>query len=128
MPTLFDDLMSSAGVAMLFDTSGEDITCTPEGGQPVSLKAVLSNARTVEKTTTRGRHKVSQREATITNSPSSPYGGMALPPLNGTMRIGGAEGTDWSIVERNESRGGLWRLVLEQQEVIERTRPDYRAK
>jgi hypothetical protein len=112
-------------VAMLFDTSGEEITFTPEGGQPATMTALVGNVRIVEKITTRGRHKVSQRDLTICDSPSGPYGGVAQPLLNAVAAIGG---DPWSVVEVHSGKGGTWRLVVEQQAVIERTRPEYRAR
>jgi hypothetical protein len=132
MPSLFNDLMGSAGVALLLDTVGEIVTITPEGGEPVSLIAVLGNIRTVEKQfgSGQGRKKVAQRDCTITDSPSGPYGGIAVALKNMIVTIPGGPGASdetWTVGEIHRPSGGLWKLVLENHSLLERTREQYRS-
>lgn len=85
-----DTQFAASGLPMLFERLGTaGVICTPEGGSPVTLTAIVGEEVITVEEGNRGRERVRRREIKITRDPSGPYGGVAAPEPTMTVTIGG---------------------------------------
>lgn len=95
MPSLFDSQMV-VGASLLLETSGEPVTLTPKGEQPISIPlALVSYEETVEKNSGEVRSKVRQRLISIPNQSQAVL-------LDATITY---QGTEYAVVGIDSKTG-----------------------
>lgn len=98
------------------------VSYTAKGGSPVNLSAIIGAITYEDRQRESGLVRMAVREITITNDPSSTYGGVAVPALNATATV---DEESWSIAHISSPGGNLHTLRLEAPAAGEVLRNDY---
>ena len=85
-----DTQFAASGLPVLFEQLGTaGVICTPAGGDPVTLRAIVGEEVIEVEEGERGKERVRRREIKITRNPGGPFGGVATPQPTMTVTIDG---------------------------------------
>ena len=122
--TRHNDLLTDMGAPLLWQHHGESITYTPDGGEAVTLTALVRRDTEASQGAEHGQRLARRDEIIIPTTAAASYDGqyVADPQVNDTVTIDGME----YVVRDVLSRNALATLICEARAAMERTMPGYR--
>lgn len=123
--SLFDRLLADFAAQPILEICGTaEVTCTPPGGQAVTLTAVAEPELVRELESDEGKTEIRTRVFKVRTDPASAFGGIAAPVRGLRVAIAGLT---YSTIEIEGPAGGFWILTTTRGEIAERSRRNYRV-
>ena len=121
----FEDDLAWAALIVLLDVHGESIVYRDDGGDPITLTAIVGDEQTNEVEADEGEDLERLRHITVLRNPASNYGGIAEPSLTATICAQGQTYAVKRIVVQTASHAKLEVLLRTAAEI---TRPKFRRR